>query len=98
MAYMTKKQRSRRFIIPSIILIGMSLLAAYKLDIGKPYMVKITVYDKSDKIYMITSDCIKNKLDNGANDGRKFIARLAGVDSRLKDVEAEYSCKTDNPL
>ena len=94
MAYVTKKQKRRQFIVPTLIFLLLALVLLYKLGMGKPYIVKLSVYKNSDKVYIITSDCIKQKLDKYANDSRDFVSEIAGVDKAKDQDEIHASCES----
>lgn len=98
MAYMTKKQKRRQFIVPTLIFFLLALVMLYKLGMGKPYIVKLSVYKDSDKVYIITSDCIKRKLDKHANDGRAFISEFAGVDRSKNQDEIINDCEAGDSI
>lgn len=98
MAYMTKKQKRWRFVIPIIILLLFTVVLFYKLDFGKPYTVKLTLYNEDDKVYIVTSECVKTKLDHYANSGRESFAKLIGLKNDLRLVEVNDGCSPNELL
>lgn len=92
MAYMTKKQRRWRFVIPIIIIICLAFVVIHKLGITEPYTVKLTVYDQTDRVYVITSECVTTKLGQHKDKALKSAADLFGIDSDIKDIEIVSGC------
>lgn len=63
MAYMTKKQKRGNILIPFLIILGLSLVVIYKLELDSVYHISVNITDENGEQHEFNNKDLRKSLN-----------------------------------
>lgn len=86
-----------KFVTPLIIAMSLLAVTYYKIALTYEYTATATLYDKMDRVHIITEECVTSSSENAARIRTTLLKNVLYISSKeVKEVSIREGCDFDS--